>query len=396
MNRKEFIKQFALLGIGAPLMASLLGACDGKEDFPTVEGDFSGKVLIVGAGAAGITAGYLLARQGIDFQIVEAAAGFGGRVKRLDGFADFPIDLGGEWIHTDPSILSELISDSSVQAKVDLVNYRPQTVSVWKNNQLKKRNFVSNFYREYKFKRTTWYGFFEKFMIPRIEDKILYNRPIASIDYSADKVRATDVHGNAYEADRMLVTVPISILQQNLISFEPALPQRKMDALDSIDFPPILKVFIEFSERFYPDMTVIDGILIQEKLYYDAAFGKDAEKHILGLFVIGDYAVEYNEMASEEAVVQSVIEELDDMFDGQASANYVKSVVQNWTKEPYIRGSYSHFQADYTSTIETLVEPLGGNKLFFAGEAMVLNGDTSTVHGAAESAYQAIQKIMQS
>ena len=56
------------------------------------------KILIVGAGVAGITAGHILAEHGVDFEIFEASATYGGRVRKVDDFVDFPIDLGAEWI----------------------------------------------------------------------------------------------------------------------------------------------------------------------------------------------------------------------------------------------------------------------------------------------------------
>jgi len=67
-------------------------------------------VAIVGAGAAGLAAGYLLQRYRVDFEIIEAAPVYGGRLKRAEGFADFPIDLGAEWIHTHPVVLAEILN----------------------------------------------------------------------------------------------------------------------------------------------------------------------------------------------------------------------------------------------------------------------------------------------
>ncbi len=51
------------------------------------------KVVIVGAGVAGLTAGYLLEQSGVEFEILEARSEYGGRVRKLEGFADFPIDI---------------------------------------------------------------------------------------------------------------------------------------------------------------------------------------------------------------------------------------------------------------------------------------------------------------
>jgi heterodisulfide reductase subunit A-like polyferredoxin len=61
MTRKEFIAKSMALGIGIPLMSMLLESC-GEEAmlFPDFEVNFDGKVIVIGAGAAGLTAGYLL------------------------------------------------------------------------------------------------------------------------------------------------------------------------------------------------------------------------------------------------------------------------------------------------------------------------------------------------
>ena len=395
MNRKEFIRQFALVGAAAPFLSTLLSACD-KEDkfFSDWNVTFNGKVLIIGAGAAGLTAGHILNKYNIDFQILEASSVHGGRMKKIEGFADFPIDLGAEWIHTDPSVLARILNDQQSNEDIDIITYNPQTFSIWKNGKLRKRNIYSNFYSEYKFKNSTWYDFFDQLIVPDIQDRIIYDTPITSIDYTNGQVLVQSLDGQIFTSDQVLVTTPISILQSDYIQFSPALPNEKVEALNSIDFPPILKVFIEFSERFYPDIVLIGG-LSADDLYYDAAFGKDTERNILGLFAIGELARTYSEMSSEEEVFQTIMTELDEMFDGKASASYQKHVIQNWTHEPFIRGSYSHFQNNETETIETLIEPLAG-KIYFAGEAMNLDGDTSTVHGAAESAYKILEGMLTS
>jgi len=395
MTRTEFLKQSLALGLGSSFLASLLSSCStGELFFENLQPQFNGKVLIIGAGAAGITAAYILQKHNIDFQIIEASGSFGGRVKKIEGFADFPIDLGGEWIHTDPSILSQLLNNQSTDVDIDIVNYRPKTISIWRNDRLRKINFTSHFYREYKFKNTTWFGFFEQFMVPTIADKMEFNKVVNGIDYRGDKVSVRTNQGEVYEADRVLVTVPIKILQNEMIEFNPAWPQEKVAALEEVDMPAGLKVFMHFSERFYPDI-IIEGVSTStEKTYYDAAFGKDSSEAVLGLFSAGPLAKRYTDLGSDEKIIEVVLEELDTMFEGKASKFLIKAVVQNWSAEPYIQGSYSHYGGNFTSTMETLMEPLE-RKVYFAGEAFNPGGDTSTVHGAAESAYWVLKDMLQ-
>ena len=60
-------------------------------------------VLIVGAGIAGLTAGYRLVQAGVPVNIVEARSSVGGRMRTLPKAAGTPIvaELGGEFINTD-------------------------------------------------------------------------------------------------------------------------------------------------------------------------------------------------------------------------------------------------------------------------------------------------------
>jgi monoamine oxidase len=54
------------------------------------------EVVIVGAGASGLYAAYVLKGLGYDVSIIEASDHHGGRVRALEGFADFPVELGAE------------------------------------------------------------------------------------------------------------------------------------------------------------------------------------------------------------------------------------------------------------------------------------------------------------
>jgi monoamine oxidase len=267
----------------------------------------------------------------------------------------------------------------------------------WNNGTLRKKNWAGNYYSEYKFRNTTWYGFFEQYIAPAAIDKLVLNSPVTEINYSGDKVLVSNVHGDTFEADRVLVTVPIKILQEGSIAFSPNLPSQKTSAIQSVTMPDGLKVFIEFSERFYRDILFTGGLLSEvassDKLYYDAAFGKDSDQHILGLFTVGEKASAYTALETDEKIIEFILSELDTIFDGKASEVYVKHIVQNWSKAPFIRGSYSYdFANDQETTVADLLAPVQ-NKLFFAGEALSLDNG-STVPGAAESAYAVVETML--
>ncbi|MCF6208290.1 MAG: TonB family protein [Ghiorsea sp.] len=203
MNRKEFVKLCAILGVGFPLQSSL-SSCKKVAD---LGGGFSGKVIIIGAGAGGLSAGYLLHQQGIDFEILEASSVYGGRMRINTDFANFPIPLGAEWLETDPSIFPEIVNDSSKSIHVTTTPDDPD------------RKFVNY----------SWFNFFEEYIVPSISDRISYNSVVASINYSGDKITVTTQNGQKV-ADKVIVSVPLKILQDGDVTFEPSLPQNKRNA----------------------------------------------------------------------------------------------------------------------------------------------------------------------
>ncbi|WDE08796.1 FAD-dependent oxidoreductase [Thalassomonas viridans] len=399
-SNKVFCKLLLKVGLGIPLLTSMLAGCLNKSISPVNSSDvkFDGKVLIIGAGAAGLTAGHILKQQNIPFQIIEASPGFGGRIKKNEQLADFPIDVGAEWIHTDPKILNEILNDPKVNMDLEVVPYSPQSIYGIVDNKLAQDTEFAKTYSEYKFKRDTWFDFFERFIVPGIEQNITYNTPVTGIDYSGEKVLVKTINGQSFSGDKVIVTVPVSILQEGSINFNPALPPEKNDALEQLYMPDALKVFIKFSEKFYPDMLYAGDPEAGEydengdKLFYDAAFNKDSNDNILGFFTTGDYASDYVHLTEEE-MLNKILAELDALYDGKASQLYESHVFHNWSMEPFIQGSYAHY-LDY-SVVEEMARPIN-NKVYFAGEGY--NTDmytgTSTVHAAAKSAYTAVEDIL--
>jgi len=355
------------------------------------------KVLIIGAGASGLTAGHVLGERGIEFEILEASSVHGGRVRKIEGFVDFPIDLGAEWIHkwigAKPAVFESLLkgADPRFATFVD----KPRTMSVWNGKRLSARNWLRflPIPTDLKFTDSTWFDAIATLATPALLERVHFNAPVTSIDYSGDTVTVTTESGATHEADKVLVTVPIAMLQRDAISFDPPLPTAKRSEIQAELMPGGLKVFIEFAERFYPGIVHIGWPFVNGALnecsYYNAAMGKRSSRHVLGFFTQGTPAARYTAHQTDEELATYVLAELDEIFDGAASRHHVQHVVQDWTREPFIGGSYSQRKA----SAEKLAEPVA-NRVYFAGEAMNPNGKTIAVHGACESAYAAVDAIL--
>lgn len=358
------------------------------------------KILIIGAGAAGITAGHLLSERGVDFEILEASAVHGGRVRKVDDFVDFPIDLGAEWVHqwisAKPAVFEALLD--GVDRRFPTFVDKPKTLSVWRNGELKQQNWLRfvPMPTDFKFADATWFDALNTIATPSMLERTRFDCPVTSIEYGGDSVVATTESGATHAGDLVLITVPIAMLQRGAIRFDPPLPADKQAEIHQEVVPGGLKVFIEFSERFYPDIVHMGwpfGLSQQSALdecaYYNAALGKDSNRHVLGLFTQGPKAERYTAHNTDDALFAYVLAELDEIFEGRASEHYVKHIVQDWTREPYIGGSYSQRQA----SAKKLAEPVA-DRVYFAGEAMNPNGKTIAVHGACESAYSAVEAML--
>ena len=93
--------------------------------------EYDGDVIIIGAGAAGLAAARVLEENDVEYIVLEATDHYGGRLQEDRDFADFPIDLGAEWIHNNPEILDVLSGEDGVSETIDLVPHQLEDVYRW-------------------------------------------------------------------------------------------------------------------------------------------------------------------------------------------------------------------------------------------------------------------------
>ena len=385
MNRKDFLKFCALLGLGTPWLSA--GAGSKRSALKPDE-----KVIVIGAGAAGLTAAYWLHQQGVDVEILEASEDIGGRMQRTLEFADFPIPLGAEWLHVKPTILQEIINDPEVDINIATkpYNYDVDYALVdGKRYSLKELGFKV----EEKFINASWYDFFADYIAPVIANKIRFQQIVKAIDYSGEAVTVQTSNAE-YKASRVIVTVPIKLLQGNAITFNPPLPEKKQTALNNLTVWNGCKIFIEFAEKFYPVAVGfgVEPYTAGEKLFYDAAYGQSSAQHILGIFSVGVVADAFSAMPDDE-LIGSILDELDTLFDGKATANYKKHLVQRWDRQPFAGAAYL---SDYENwrDVRAMGKPVS-DTLYFAGDGYTDGSDWGSVHAAARSAIAVVKSMVQ-
>lgn len=440
MKRREFLKNGFLISIGGVLIPKTILSCRKETLFE--ESSFSGKVIIIGAGAAGLYAGYILKSKGIDFQILEASNLYGGRVGKNDSFADFPIDNGAQWLHGKNNILSDFILSSTTKITLDdtenmywfknnLVKELPKNPEIFDEDNLPDISFqqyanqkefgddykyiienlagdqgasaskLSAYWNhqeeinwvsgddDYKFEQT-YFDFIEKQIAKPINNEIKLNTIVKSIDYTSEIITIIDSNNQKYTANKVIITVPISILKKNKIEFTPQLPNEKTEAFSKIGMGAGMKVFLKFSTQFYDD-NIVGGSICAA--YANEKIGKIGEDNVLLAFIMGEQAEYLTSLGSDDAITLKLLEELDLMYNNQATKSFISSYVNNFTNKPFIEGAYSYSTINIGNAREKAAESID-NKLFFAGEAMNLNGHHQTVFGAAETGYREVINIL--
>jgi monoamine oxidase len=441
MDRRHFLKQSTLLSIGGLIIPStFLSSCRKETLFEDI--NFEGTVLIIGAGAAGLYAGYILKSKGIKFQLLEASNTHGGRMGKTVNFADYSIDNGAQWLHGQNNILADLVKRSNTKITIDkseltywfnneLVSNLPKDPFIFEAENLPDISFkdyaiqqgFGNEYstiieaiagdqgasasllsaywnskdeenwisgdEDFKFQET-YFDLIDTQIAQPIIDAISFNTIVKKIDYTTDKITVTDSLGNNYLADKIIVTVPISILKLNEIEFSPALPNEKTTAFSKFGMGPGMKVFMKFTNKFYSDFIYGGNICAA---YANDTIGKSTADNVLLAFIMGDQANYLTSLGNDAAITTALLQELDLMYNGQASAAFENSLVLNYTTKPFIKGAYGYSTIGMGDARQIAAKPIS-EKLYFAGEAMNTNGHHQTVHGAVESGYKAVIDIL--
>ena len=357
--------------------------------------------VVIGAGAAGLTASYELARNGLNIKLLEASGRIGGRVRKTDTFTDFPLDLGGAWIHVDPSFLDDIVNDANVPVdKSKIVDYKPDYRYYWGPDKSWNPEVFSE-KQDHSFINSTWFDFFQHYIAPASAASLELNCVVNQIDSTSNSfIKVTCKDGRAFQAKNVVVTTSIAVLKRADITFLPDLPSDKKRAIQNVKFDDGLKVFFKFSKRFYDQAfdsyySVAEDTADGDRYFFDATYGQSTYENILGVFIRGVQAGSYVNLG-DDAIKSKLLSEIDLMYAGQASRFYLSHNIANWNKEPYIGGLYSnHAASNSYGAIKTISSPISMGRIYFAGEALEPNGEYGYVHGAALTGQSVAQQIVE-
>ena len=233
-------------------------------------------------------------------------------------------------------------------------------------------------------------------MAATFESRIRLGTPVIAIDWPDDGpgVTVTTPSGE-YRAATALITLPVGVLQAGGISFQPELPEGKIEAIEGLIMGPTIKAFAEFKRAWWEDsLGNVAGFRNADSVFHgwEALFWDRPGPPVLSA-MIGLRGAELS--GDEDAVRSAFLGDLVAMFPGvDIEAEIVNLEVWDWTADPYAGGSLSVAQLGGQALREELAWPTP--PLFWAGEATSTNGNATGVHGALESGRRAAQEVLHS
>jgi monoamine oxidase len=234
--------------------------------------------------------------------------------------------------------------------------------------------------------------------------KIQLNAPVKSINYSSDPVKLTLEDGTELTANKVVITVPITILKNGGITFTPGLPSAKTNALNRIGMDPSMRVILDFKKNFWGTDTSFFWGGTAGPQYLNAGLNRSEFSQTLSVTINGPKAQELSDLGDEELIVKALLAELDKLYENQATLFIRKNLppdddkmiyfVMDWTKEKYIQGGFSYPLVGTTLDDRTaLMQPVN-DRLFIGGEATDISGEAGTINGALVSAERVADDVV--
>jgi monoamine oxidase len=212
-------------------------------------------------------------------------------------------------------------------------------------------------------------------------------RPGGVVVYSAG--------GQKYSAGKLIVTLPLPVLQQGWVTFEPALSE-KARALCGLRMGAVIKLALRFDDAFWWTRK-------HERL----AFLRTPGQPFTGVWTTypvlapsliawsaGPKAAALADLADEE-ILERALGSLQKVFKHHVASRLRGWHLHNWQRDPLAGGAYSYAVVGGYDSHRTLARPLA-DTVFFAGEATEWNGHHATVHGALASGERAAREVLHS
>jgi monoamine oxidase len=400
-------------------------------------------VVVIGAGAAGLSAARRLATTPLSIRVIEARDRVGGRAWTMREPSGLPIDLGCGWLHsadtnewcivastlgfaldrTTPRWRSQWKDigfpaseqddfrealarfwdrlDAAGEAETDEPGERSlepgcrwnnliNAISTYINGVELDRLSARDFWR-YRDTGVNWrvvegYGSVVAACAAGLD--VVLDCPAERIDHGSRRVRIETPRGEL-SAKAVIVTVPTNVLAAGVPRFVPELPA-KIAAAAALPLGLADKLYLRLDgvEAFPRDAHLYGAIdQVRTGTYHLRQMGRPLVEGYFGGALARDL-----EQEGEGAFASFAIDQLAALLGGDIRKRLHPIAATAWARDPWARGSYSHAKPGEADARHVLAAPVD-QRLFFAGEACSVE-DFSTAHGAYRSGVSAAEQVI--
>lgn len=417
----------------------------------------SKEVLIIGAGACGLIAGRLLVEKGFLVTIVEARDRVGGRILTDNTSFGNIVEHGAEFIHGDQPFTLSLLKECGAQTselhgkwyevKQGRVEESTLFDSDWDEMLVRMKDldedtdlasFLNNNFSEDRYAdlresvkqfvegydaaemnkasvfslREEWaesedatqyrvvggYGKLITFLKDEITaqgGKIILSAEVTGIEWSKSKVALETADGRVIKGERVIITIPIGVLQKGTLRFTPELPHRR-DIFSRIGFGGVIKFTFQFSQDFR-DSVILKrfqnlGFILSDAEIPTWWTGPDSGVTLTGWW--GGPST-MHENLNEGALLKKAIASLSYILacsEDVVEKSIIKSAVIDWVRDPFSQGAYAYATVNSENARKILSIPIE-DTIYFAGEALYSGSAMGTVEAALVSGTEVSKKL---
>lgn len=413
--------------------------------------------IIIGAGAAGLAAGRALHDAGHNILILEARDRIGGRVWTDHTFANFPIELGAEFIHGEHAATHDLVQQAGLHTipvvRMDNLWWAEPGEPAIQRNKLPApvQQMIDGLLRDYDempnhvqaemslgdyLRGRGWDA-----EAIRVADVLLAQTCCARIDQLSCQDLIREMHADhagtlefrieegygalfdwysqdlpiqlktpvtaiQWGADGVMVTagdqqftaeaciVTIPPSVYGEQLFDPPLPEAKQQAIQALRTEPAAKLIYRFQEPLWDGSLTMMACTGVAARWWTPGYKRKRSATISSYITAAN--ARFFDGLDDQAALATGLDELSALLGiprPKLSQQCVDARRVSWTHDPYALGGYAHVQVGHADARPTLAQP-EGDVLFFAGEATAYDTNPQTVHGALESGWRAASEVM--